>query len=43
MFEIVKTVLHSLAGPSWTVKLLSAATGGTSNMTDRFQCVVKRI
>lgn len=43
MFDIVKTVLHALVGPSWKEKLLSAATDGASNMTGRFQGAVTRI
>lgn len=39
-FDIVKSILKRLAGESWNVKLLSAATGGAWSMVRRYQRAV---
>lgn len=39
-FDIVKCILKRLAGESWNVKLLSAATDGAWSMVGRYQRAV---
>ena len=43
IFNMISQVLHAVLGPQWCKKIVSEATDGAANMTERHQSVVTRL